>query len=482
MLQIIKELLSVKSIVGLEVTREWFGAVQLSGSPQSPEIERIAWHQIIDAEKPENELRGFLEKENFKPETLVTGLPTPAAVIREITLPLENTQKIEKIIKFQMEPFVPFAIDEMIVDFVLSRIKGQVLALGVKKTDLAEHLQRFSKINLEPRVIGLADLALFFLYSRIQPDPEHKPIGLIHFNSKYQTIQIICQKRLDLIRVLQGGGDPLAPIQETIALYQLKNPDNALQEILITGEAALPEDLPDRISALTGIKATLWKPFDHFKFGTQSLTPELQARLSVPLGLAIGALNGSNKVLNLRKEEFRIKTAAELKNRTIFMMVALLVLLTLLSLNLWYDVHAKQSSQKQLEAQIRKIYLETFPEGKNVPPGSEKAEMEKQINQKIAQYQWIDEMTAQGTVLEVIQTLTDIISKEPNVRLDNISVEEGKTVHIDGVAPSFKAVDNLKENLAKNKTFKNVNLVSAKMETLENKDKALKFNFVLERN
>jgi len=482
MLQIVKELLSVKSIVGLEATNEWVGAVQLSGNTQSPEIERVAFSSFTDTEKPENELQGFLERENFKPETLVTGLPTPAAVIRDITLPLENVHKIEKIIKFQMEPFVPFAIDEMVVDFVLTPIKGQILTLGVKKSDIAEHLQALAKSRLEPRVIGLADLALFTLYCRTQSDPEHKPIGLIHLSSKYQTIQIIFQKRLDLIRVLQGGTDQLAPIQETLSLYQLKNPDNALQEILITGEAALAENLPDRISALTGVKTSLWKPFDHFKSHSRSLSPEMQARLSVPLGLAVSALNGSSKIFNLRKEEFRIKTAAELKRRTIFMVAALLLLLTLLSLNLWYDVYAKRVVQKQLEAQIRTIFLETSPEAKSIAPGSEMAEMKKQIDQKIAQYQWIDEMTVKGTVLDIIQTLTETVSKEANVRLDNVSVEEGRTVHIDGVAPSFKAVDNLKENLAKNKSFKAVNLVSAKMETMENKDRAVKFNFVLEKN
>jgi Tfp pilus assembly protein PilN len=208
----------------------------------------------------------------------------------------------------------------------------------------------------------------------------------------------------------------------------------------------------------------------------------MQARLSVPLGLAVSALNGSSKIFNLRKEEFRIKTAAELKRRTIFMVTALLLLLTLLSLNLWYDVYAKKVVQKQLEIQIRTIYLETSPEAKSIASGSEMAEMKKQIDLKIAQYQWIDEMTAKGTVLDVIQTLTEIVSKEPNVRLDNVSVEDGRTVHIDGMAPSFKAVDNLKENLIKNKSFKTVNLVSAKMETMETKDKAVKFNFVLERN
>ncbi|RPI74669.1 MAG: hypothetical protein EHM45_17870 [Desulfobacteraceae bacterium] len=482
MLQIVKELLSVKSIVGLEATNQWVGAVQISGNPQAPEIERTALYTVTDPEKPENELQGFLERENFKPETLVSGLPTPAAVIREINLPLENIHKIEKIIKFQMEPFMPFSIDETVVDFVLTPVKGQILTAGVKKTDIAEHLQTLANIRLEPRVIGVADLALFGLYSRTQPDPEHEPIGLIHLHADYQTIQIIYQKRLDLIRVLQGGADPLAPIQETIGLYQLKNPDHALQEILITGEAALAEDLPDRINALTGIKTSLWKPFDHFKSPSRSLSPEMQARLSVPLGLAVSALNGSSKIFNLRKEEFRVKTAAELKRRTVFMLSALFLLLTLLALNLWYDVHVKKGIHKQLQAQNRALFLSTAPDLKNVPSGSENAEMQKLLDQKTTQYRWIDEMIAKGTVLDIIRILTEVVSKEPNVRLDNVSIEEIKTVHIDGVAPTFKGVDNLKESLTKIKLFKTVNLVSAKMETVDNKDKVVKFNFVLERN
>jgi Tfp pilus assembly protein PilN len=78
----------------------------------------------------------------------------------------------------------------------------------------------------------------------------------------------------------------------------------------------------------------------------------------------------------------------------------------------------------------------------------------------------------------VLLRLTRIISEDPEVQIDNLSLE-GKDIRLDGRTASFEAVDRLTNRLNKSDSFKNIKLVGAKMDRREN---AVTFNFALEKN
>ena len=63
------------------------------------------------------------------------------------------------------------------------------------------------------------------------------------------------------------------------------------------------------------------------------------------------------------------------------------------------------------------------------------------------------------------------------MRIDNLSID-GKNIHMDGSASSFKIVDSLKVDLEKSDFFSNIKLVGAKADKRQN---SIQFNFVLEK-
>jgi general secretion pathway protein L len=71
---------------------------------------------------------------------IVASIPSSKAFIREITLPLSQPKKVEKIIKYQMEPYLPCPVEEVLVDFLQPGADGSVLTFGVEKKTLAEHV------------------------------------------------------------------------------------------------------------------------------------------------------------------------------------------------------------------------------------------------------------------------------------------------------------------------------------------------------
>ena len=109
--------------------------------------------------------------------------------------------------------------------------------------------------------------------------------------------------------------------------------------------------------------------------------------------------------------------------------------------------------------------------------GRELEQMRQRIVEEKGKYQWLNQVTAQGLVLETLLSVTKVVSGLADVKIDNISLD-GSAVHLDGRTSSFKAVDDLKGNLSGSGAFSSVKLVGAKM---DNREGAVMFSFALEK-
>ena len=103
--------------------------------------------------------------------------------------------------------------------------------------------------------------------------------------------------------------------------------------------------------------------------------------------------------------------------------------------------------------------------------------MKQKIAEERAKYEGLEALASEGTSLDALKALTQSISSFPDVELDNITME-GKEFRLDGRAPSFEMVDNLEKSLSNSPYFERTKLVGAK---IDKKDKAVRFNFALEK-
>lgn len=472
-----KEFLSVKYVVGLDIHEDFIGAIQIFNSLAGPEIERIAFREVKDLEKIDKELEEFFREENLKGEMVVTCLPTSRAIIRQLALSLGDVKKLGKIIKYQMEPHVPYPIDEMVVDFLPPRPGEEIFAAAVQKRLLSEHLELLSRANLQPDVVSLDDFALSYLYGYGNEDSAEHPVAIIHVTAEKTSVQIINGKGLDFIRVLPEGSGTVEAILETFRIYQIKKPDLKLSRILLTGRGAAFPRLGEQLSLQTRVETALWRPFDKIKHQMETVETDLQSGLSVPLGLALSSLNASSKGFDLRKEEFEISTTMNLKQMFIYMISAILLLAGLFTFDLYHGIFVQQKRHKELNKRITQMLISTFPDTGTIAKGQEAIQMSRKIDEGMAKSLWLENFTSQETVLDVLMMLTKAISEFSDVRINNLSID-GKEIRVNGQSSSFEVVDKLKEKLTVSGYFDETKLVGAKM---DKKDKAVKFNFALER-
>ena len=155
----LREFLAPKFVVGLSVDRDFISAVRVYNSLNNPEIDHIAFKEVEDPEHVQEELRDFFHRENLRHDILITSLPTSQAIVRQISVLFDNQKKLDKIVKYQMEPYVPHSIDDMVVDFLPPRPGGDITTVAVKKKILSEHLESLSQADLEPKAVSLDDIA-----------------------------------------------------------------------------------------------------------------------------------------------------------------------------------------------------------------------------------------------------------------------------------------------------------------------------------
>ncbi|MGE5840458.1 MAG: GspL/Epsl periplasmic domain-containing protein [Deltaproteobacteria bacterium] len=476
MMNPLKDFLRPKYVVGLQVKDGFIGAVQLYVGIKGPEIDKAIFREAVDPERVQEELKKLFQEEGFKREMIVTSLPSSKAFIREISLPLSHPKKVEKIIKYQMEPYLPCPVEDVLVDFLNPGANGSILSFGVEKKHLAEHLAFLAGAGIEPDAVTLDDIALFSLFL-FKHGKTEQPVALVNQEGESLVVQVIHKKRIDFIRILQDDVDQLA---DTFRIYRMKRPTLSVGEIYLTGNGS--SEAHEKARALetkTGIKTMVWRPFDEMRDRLDESISMLQPKLGVPLGLAIGAAYPPEKSLDLRREEFVPKTYLNLRKMLLFMGAGLLLLAVLLTVNVHQKAYYLERQYNRLQAQVRQVFVEAFPDAaQRIVRGQEVPQLEQKIAEEMSQYQGLEEAAGREKILDVLLSLSRIISEDPEVQIENASVE-GKDIRIDGRTASFEAVDRLTGRLNKSGQFKNIKLVGARM---DKKDNAVTFNFALERN
>jgi general secretion pathway protein L len=478
MLNPFKEFFAPKFVVGLEVTDSYIGAVQVFNSMKGLEIDRIAFREIENPDQISQELTEFFAKEGFRHEMLITCLPTSSSIVRQIPMAFDKVKKLDRIIKYQMEPYVPYPIDKIVVDFLPSGKDENVTTIGVQKELIAEHMAKLSGAKLEPQAISLDDLALFHLYTRNNREEAGKVVCILHFGHDENVIQVICENRLDFVRALPKGRDNLEQLTNTLKLFRLEKPDVLLSEILLTGYSDVDQGMADRITAATNTKTSLWRPFDELTNKKNQVDTALQAKLSVPLGLAMSVADPPEKVFDLRKEEFRSRTSVNLKKTFVFMFSVIFLLVFLFTFNVYQKLYINEKRDSELKQEIKQIFSSTFPKTGIIVKGQELAQMSRKIEEETGKYTWLEDLTGGGKALDILMVLTGTISGFPDVKIDNLSIEENE-IRLHGHTASFETVDKLKQKLTGSGYFKIVRLVGAK---IDKKKEAVMFNFALEKN
>src|SRR5579885_192676 len=101
-----------------------------------------------------------------KYDAIHTALSSSVAIFKELRLPFSDPNKIQMVIEFEVEPLLPFSVNDAVVDFIITKHlpeekASEVLVAAVQKQHIVHHLQLFAQAGVNPDVVTLDLFALY---------------------------------------------------------------------------------------------------------------------------------------------------------------------------------------------------------------------------------------------------------------------------------------------------------------------------------
>jgi len=474
-----------KRILGLDIQNKALAAVLVNSGFKESRVEAYTHIPFPETEEGESGVSAALDAlvEDMPVADCVCIVSVPADLVsfRNLKVPFKQERKIRQILRFELEPTLPFPIDDVVVDFHVLKLDGQgeqtdLIAAACNAKGLKSILDLLVARRIQPQIVTVSGFPSALCLSRLGNIPESALV--VDIRSDSSTIFVMHSRHLSMVRTLPGDRaydsriDMLGQnIQRTLySLEEINNHPFKPEHIFVTGPALDETGIVIALTRLLKVPITridLIKDIDTRikEIPSASWKPH---QMNNALALALVEVIGL-KGLNFRQGPFAIKkrwTEYRKNFNTLGILAAALLVVWLTSVSI--DYFYKKNRLEALNGQIRKIFQTTFPDVKKIVDPLQQMRVSIDELRKISLYP----TNGKNTVL-AIDVLNDISKSIPN----NIDVKFTRTVIgednvvINGNTDTFNSVDTIKNRLEQNETFESVTIISTTKEDASNRIK-----------
>lgn len=204
----------MQKVIGLDIGSYSIKAIEIVNTFKSYEIVKFYETVIpfldgvpLDAVLPVCMEQLFREND-LQADRILTAMPGQFISSRIIPFNFSDPRKIEQSVMMELEDFVPFNMDDMIVNHqILGTLGGKTLTLAVmtRKTYLRNFLDNLGRIQIDPKLVDVDSLAFYNLSSHIQAEPG-KCYALVDIGHEKTSVCIVRDGLLRMFRSINLGG------------------------------------------------------------------------------------------------------------------------------------------------------------------------------------------------------------------------------------------------------------------------------------
>ena len=374
----------------------------------------------------------------------IAALPSSEVLIRSLDVKLQKQKEIDEVLTFQIEPLLPYPIENAVVDrlFFASHVNGTTLTIfAAKKEHLQQQIERWNENAFVPEVISCAPAALATYGNHFNPTEE--PFLILYLGEAETTFALVNQGHLQAAQSFPGGvysleealkkdkqveNEDIPDHLEAIdfaAIHPAETPflvdavesfqkdflriafsldkqikGDASKQILICGSGACLANFPQIIAQ------KLQKEIVPIDAEEHPLTKDEITRYALPIGLALGGLPKAKDSLNFRQDEFAFPNPWKRFKKPLALYFSFCLLLTccLFFFSQAYIQH-KEHDLKQEYLHLLSLMNKSFEE------------FEKTFSKKFASVRQIHDPQhlTQSDIVERIQFLNKEIQSTPEM-------------------------------------------------------------------
>ena len=257
-----------KRILSFDVNRTHVHAVQVYLTGRTMRIEKFLEEKIEPGQATTLQERTAQAIKNIIAHAdhyhaIYAAINSSVVVFKELTLPFLDYEKINMVVKYEVEPLLPFPIANAVIDFIITKQNTEeksstVLVAAVLKEQLAQYLSVFGQAGVDPQVVTIDLFALYGLYRSI---PEYmnetQDVALIDFGVHSTRIAFINNGQLKFIRTLPKG---LINIAKAVSDELKIQPSEAMEQIMRFGLEHQEDSAYNAV--MTRVLTTFWSEID----------------------------------------------------------------------------------------------------------------------------------------------------------------------------------------------------------------------------
>lgn len=476
-----------RKILGLDIRPDAVSAVLINSGIKGTVIEAHEHVQISIRNEDGNVLSASLEiieqKMDISDSICVVSFPADEISYRNIQVPFKGQKKIKKILPYEIEPTLPFPVEDLIIDFIHLEIPdhnhtNNLLTAAVEKKKLQSFLDTLASFDIDPEIVTVGGYPT--AYSLANFLDNHKNWLFIDIANHNSTIFFILSGRICLIRSFAIRSDSRS--------YKIKSICGNVRRTLYALEKILGLDFEPNGGFITGcgidhlgidkdMEQELGFPIERvdilqFAEFLKQQPPPLRWEpflMDNALSLALMEIEGA-KGFNFRKGPFALKKFWEENKKNLIQIgVYFVLILSLGWFNVFLDSYFMNKRLTRLNQQITGVFTSTFPEVKKIvdPVGQMKQKIQDAKKNALIP----GDIEKQVRAIDILNTISNAIPKDMDVTLNRF-VMGPESVNISGDTDSFNSVDNLKSKLEQADIFKKITISAA---NIDKSDKRVRF-------
>ena len=327
-----------ENIVGLDIGTSTIKVVQLLKVKEQFNLVKASIEELkFNAEEKDklSALKRLLKRAKISEKEVNISIEGPSVIIRNIQLPKMSEADLKNAIKYEVEKYIPYNVNEVIVDCqIISEAENNmgVLLVAAKKDSINDKIQLVQKAGLCPWVVDIDSLALINAFN-LNNEEKDKTIALLNIGSEATSVNIIRGDLLNFTRNIPVGGKRVTEVlaenfKVDLALAEelKRNPgdkkeavdklclnamremaieikssfdyyesqyEEGVTEIFISGGVAIDENMANFLSENMNLEVKRWSVLDRLILGNKSLRDKIspiQDYFAVATGLALRKL------------------------------------------------------------------------------------------------------------------------------------------------------------------------------------------------
>lgn len=394
---------------------------------------------------------------------------------RNLQMPFRDMKKIRQVLPFELEPALPFPVEEVTLDFqpLPRKEKADVLVGSVPTAQLNHLVEDLKAVGVAPHRVAPAGMAAALCLAKL--DPDAVDFLFIHAQSAFATIFAVSDRQVAMARSLYAPttGDQArklasAAMQVMGAFEASFVSPFAPEKVVFSGASMDMDALLSEMGGLLDMPAVLLDLPNAVDLNIRMPDGPAPApsAMNAALGLAVVDIQGW-RTLNFYGSRSVIKKYWEEYRNDIIRTGALATLAAAIAVfNVLVEAHHLQKEISKKNQQIAFIFQSTFPDVQKIVDPLQ--QMRARLQEEREKNLFTGEMASEILNIDILNEISTRIPNELDVALVSL-VRGDSSLLISGHTGSFNTVDDIKGRLERVPGFKAITINSANLEKATNR-------------